>query len=116
MDHLLVFLERLRENLADFAEKLLKILVNRVLESFRWTGFMSRPGTHFLEFLKCFSRIVGGMGLKSPYPVVLSDQDMEWDDTLITVLNFLSCPKIDLRNSMYNRPSMCSPSKMPKLV
>ena len=32
--------------------------------------------------------------------LVLSGQDMEWDDTRITVLNFLSCPKIDLRNSM----------------
>ena len=49
-------IERLRENLADFDEKLSKILVNRVLESFRWTGFMSRPGTDFLEFLKSFSQ------------------------------------------------------------
>ena len=48
--------ERLRENLADFDEKLSKTLVNRVLESFRWTSFMSRPGTNFLEFLKSFSQ------------------------------------------------------------
>ena len=51
-----IHVERLRENLADFDEKLSRTLVNRVLESFRWTGFMSRPGTKFLEFLKCFSR------------------------------------------------------------
>ena len=49
-------IERLRENLADFDEKLAKTLVNRVLESFRWTGFMSRPGTKFLEILKSFSQ------------------------------------------------------------
>ena len=49
-------IERLRENLANFAEKLSKTLVNRVLESFRWTGFMSRPDSNFLESLKCFSR------------------------------------------------------------
>ena len=32
--------------------------------------------------------------------LVLSVQDMEWDDPPITVLNFLSCPKIDSRNSV----------------
>ena len=48
--------ERLRENLADFDEKLSKKSVNRVLESFRWTGCMSRPGTNFLGFLKSFSQ------------------------------------------------------------
>ena len=48
--------ERLQVNLADFSEKPSKTLVNRVLGLFRWTGFMSRPGTNFLEFLKCFSR------------------------------------------------------------
>ena len=44
-------LERLRENLVDFNEKLFKILYQNRLD-----GQITGPGTKFLEFLKCFSQ------------------------------------------------------------
>ena len=41
--HVTEYMERLRENLADFREKKIKF----VPESFRWTVYMSRLGTKF---------------------------------------------------------------------
>jgi CRISPR/Cas system-associated endonuclease Cas1 len=47
------FVERLRENLADFNEKYFQKFREFVPESFRWTGFMSRPGTNALNLCVC---------------------------------------------------------------
>ena len=42
--------ERLRENLSGFNAKCFQDFIEFVPESFRWTGFMSRPGTKVLNF------------------------------------------------------------------